>query len=115
MYFVYKPEGSSEWQKWKFEPEKLLSPEAEAIERKTGLDFGEFVQKARFNMRCRRALLWVLLKREHPRLTFEDVQISMEQTDFRFTRAEYDEMRAKAHEQFDGAELDAFLEQLDAE
>jgi len=115
MYFVYRPDASSEWQKWLFEPEKLLSPEAEVIERKTGLDYNDFVKKVQGNMRCRRALLWVLLKREHHQLKFDDVQISLEQTDFRFTRAEYAEMREKAHEQFSGAELDEFLEALDAE
>ena len=86
MRFVYAPEGL-EPKKWDFDPGKLMSPECMAIEKLTGLSFGEW-QKAflKDSITAQHAYLWVLLKRETPTLTAEQVQfmpseISMEWTE----------------------------------
>lgn len=78
MKFIYKPEGT-EPQSWDFEPNKLMSPEVEAIERHTGLTFMEWVmalEKGSFN--AFHGLLYVMLKRSHPTLKWTDVQFCMD-------------------------------------
>lgn len=81
-YFVYTPEGG-EPKKWLHDPTKLLSPEAEEIERLTGLTFGMFMaQMPMGSMLCIRAYLYVLLKRETPDLKFENIQITFNEVDF---------------------------------
>jgi hypothetical protein len=77
MKFIYSPEGA-DVETWDYEPDKLMSPEAEAIERVTGMTFGEWKNAVlRDSMRAIRALLWVYLKRTRPTLKFDEVQFSM--------------------------------------
>lgn len=81
-FFVYTPDGA-EPRKWLHDPTKLLSPEAEEIERLTGMPFGMFMaQMPMGSMLCLRAYLYVLLKRETPGLKFESVQITFNEIDF---------------------------------
>lgn len=78
MKFIYKPEGANP-QSWDFEPNKLMSPEVEAIERNTGLTFMEWVmalEKGSFN--AFHGLLYVMLKRTTPTLKWTDVQFCMD-------------------------------------
>jgi hypothetical protein len=72
--FVYTPEGL-EPKKWEFEPGRLMSPECMAIEKLTGMSFSEW-QKAFLtdSITAQHAYLWVMLKRENPVLTAEQVQ-----------------------------------------
>ena len=95
MRLVYQPEGSSEPQKWEISLGKFRSLEVEQIEKLTGMDYGnEF--KARLmkgNALARRALLFVLLRRQHPTTKFMDVdfaddelQLEMDLEELRETR-----------------------------
>jgi len=73
LFLIYKPEGADPRQ-WTFAPDKLLSSEAEAIEKVTGTTYEEFGQALiKGSVRARRALLWVLLKRDEPTLRHSQV------------------------------------------
>jgi hypothetical protein len=86
--FVYKPEGATP-KKWDFDPSKLMSPEAIAIERLTGMTFGEWQDAlSRGSMLALQALLYVLLKRETPTLKFDDVQFCNDDVDVELTDEE---------------------------
>lgn len=82
MQFVYQPEGA-EAKRWEFEPNKLMSPEAEAIERHTGLTFQEWGQAVtKGSILALHGLLFVLLKRSDPTLKWDAVQFCMDDLDF---------------------------------
>ena len=82
MRFVYTPEGADPIS-WDYNPTRLMSPEAEAIERHTGMTFGEFtVACGRGSMLAIHGLLYVLLKRQHPTLKFDEVQFCIDEIDF---------------------------------
>lgn len=52
---------------WTFEPEKLMSPERVAIEKQTGLTWGQWkVAFQEESVTAQHALVWVLVKRQHP-------------------------------------------------
>lgn len=93
MILIYHPEGDQEPQRFSYDPNKLMSPEMEAIERATGVAFSEFTQAVLTgHAKCRRALLWVLLKRQHPTLRFEDVSFRWEELKLEFSKQEYQSM-----------------------
>lgn len=96
MILRYTPEGA-EPTEFPFKPRKLMSAEAEAIERVTGWDFGgEFGQKLMTgSMLARRALLWVMLKRSTPTLRFEQVSICMDDVALDYDREELDAIAAQ--------------------
>lgn len=78
---VYKPKGN-EPQSWPVEPDKMLSPEVMAIERLTKMTFAEWGDAlGRGSITALHALLYVLLKREHPVLRPDDLSFSMEDID----------------------------------
>jgi hypothetical protein len=82
MKFVYAPEGA-EPKKWDYNPNRMMSPEAEAIERHTGMTFGEFLQKCgQGSFLAIHGLLYVMLKREYPTLKFDEVQFCLDDVDF---------------------------------
>lgn len=84
MFFVYKPEGV-EPLRWEFEPQKLMSPESEAIEKLTRMTFTEWLDAvARNSVTAIHALLYVLLKRKEPTLAYADVQFSMSEIAFEY-------------------------------
>lgn len=74
MFLVYKPEGQPE-QRWHFLPGRLKTAEMIAIEKRTGLKYGQqFKQELMMGgTLARQALLWTMLRREHHTLRFEDV------------------------------------------
>lgn len=76
--FVYAPEGADPM-KWEFDPMRLLSPEAMAIEKLTGMSFGIEWQEACVsgNMTAVHALLYVFLKRQNPTLKPDQVVFSL--------------------------------------
>jgi hypothetical protein len=83
------PEGSDEPKRWKYNPKKLMSAEREALERRTGRNFTEFtidVQKG--NSLCRRALLFMYLKREHPGVKFDDVDFAWDELTLEHSKGE---------------------------
>lgn len=82
MQFVYKPEGA-EPKKWDFDPDRLMSPEAVAIERLTKLTFAEWTEAVqRGSVLALHALLYVMLKREIPSLKPSEIEFSMSEVDF---------------------------------
>ncbi|MEV0112356.1 hypothetical protein AB0H77_03730 [Streptomyces sp. NPDC050844] len=116
MYLVYTPEGEEEPKRWKYHPKKLMTPEREDIERRTGYDFAEFTTRVlKGNSLCRRALLYVFLRREHPKTRYEDVQFTWDELDLAYSKGELLEMRAEMAEKLHGDELAAALEKMDEE
>lgn len=98
MRFVYKPEGADP-RKWDFDPYKLMSPEVEVIERNTGYAFGEWVdQVGRGSFTAIHGLLFVLLKRGHPTLKWDEVQFCMADIDFEMDDEEKVATRQKLEE-----------------
>lgn len=82
MRYVYTPEGA-EPQSWEYDASRLLSPEAEAIERHTGWTFEEWqAQLGRGSMLAHHGLLFVLLKRSRPTLKWDEVVFSYSEVDF---------------------------------
>jgi hypothetical protein len=116
VYLIYTPDGANEPKRFKYQPQKLLSAEREMLERRTGLDFAEFTQKVlKGNGACRRALLFMYLKREHPTLRYEDVDFAWDQLTLEFSRSEYLQMREEISKTLTGDDLAIALEQIDAE
>jgi spore cortex formation protein SpoVR/YcgB (stage V sporulation) len=116
MYLVYAPEGSDEPKRWKYQPQKLMSAEREMLERYTGKNFAEFtvdVQKG--NAKCRRALLYLYLKREHPTVKFEDVDFAWDELTLEHSKGEWLLMRESAPESVAADQLEAVLEKIDQE
>ena len=114
MYLVYQPEGTEEPQRFLYKPQKLMSAEREALERRSAMDFSDFTKGVlNGNAICRRALLWVMLKRQHPTLKFEDVDFAWDELKLEYSKQEYELMREQmlAKGNVDPEQL----EQLDAE
>ncbi|XUL90994.1 hypothetical protein ACQ86D_33825 [Streptomyces galilaeus] len=116
MYLVYQPEGSDEPKRWKYQPKKLMSPEREMLERFTGKNFTEFTQDVlKGNSKCRRALLYLYQKREHPTLKFDDVDFAWEELTLEHSKGELLLMRENVAESVPADQLAAVLEKLDQE
>jgi hypothetical protein len=116
MYLVYQPEGSDEPKRWKYNPLKLMSAEREMLEKRTGRNFTEFTKDVvQGSSVCRRALLFLYLKREHPSTRWDDVDFAWDELTLEFSRGELQAMRDEVAEKMTGAEREASLAQLDAE
>jgi hypothetical protein len=88
MKFVYKPEGV-EPRKWDWDPDKLMSPEAEAIERHTKMTYKEWFDAiGRGSMLALHGLLYVMLKRSNPKLQWDEVQFSAGEVTFEMSDEE---------------------------
>lgn len=88
MKVTYSPEDGDE-QVFDYNPNKLLSAEREALERRTGMSFQQFAMGVlRGHSLCRRALLHVLLKRQHPGIRFEDVDFAWDELTVEMTKGE---------------------------
>jgi hypothetical protein len=115
---TYTPDGSDKPQVWRYEPDKLLSSEAIAIEKVTGWSYEEFgmhlVQRA---MLARKALLWVLLKRNEPTLRFDQIDPPVSAIELEYDLDELTAMRAEVekNEDLTDAERRAALEFFDSE
>lgn len=116
MYLVYTPEGSEEPKRWKYQPKRLMSAEREMLERRTGRNFTEFsTDVLKGNSLCRRALLFMFLKREHPGVRYEDVDFAWDELVLEHSRGELTEMRRHVADSVPAEQLEAVLEKLDAE
>ncbi len=116
MYLNYQPEGSDEPTRWRYDPRRLMCAEREKIESLTGKDYSDFTKAVvNGNARCRRALLFVFLKRDHPKTKFEDVDFAWDELKLVHTRQELELIRAEVAKTLSGDQLAAALEQLDAE
>ncbi|MFG2699528.1 hypothetical protein [Streptomyces sp. NPDC048386] len=94
MYLIYQPEGAEEPQRFLYKPQKLMAPEREALERRSKMDFSDFTKGVlNGNAVCRRALLWVMLKRQHPVMKFEDVDFAWDELRLEYSRQELTLMR----------------------
>lgn len=73
MNITFEQDG--ETRRWdRFKPDRLLATEAEAIEKVTGMTFGQWGQALmNGSALAGRALVWVLQKREDAPLRFRDV------------------------------------------
>jgi hypothetical protein len=93
MKFVYKPEGV-EPHKWDWDPDKLMSPEAEAIERHTKMTYVEWLDRLeKGSILAFHGLLYVMLKRTNPKLQWDEVQFSSSEVDFELSDEEAAKMR----------------------
>lgn len=116
MYLVYAPEGSEEPKRWKYQPKKLMSAEREMLERYTGKNFTEFSQDVlKGNSKCRRALLYLYLKRDHPSIKFDDVDFAWDELTLEHSKSELRLMRENIADSVPADQLAAVLEKLDEE
>jgi hypothetical protein len=116
VYLVYQPEGSEEPKRWKYQPKKLMSAEREMLERYTGRDFTDFSQAVlKGNSKCRRALLYLYLKREHPTLKFDDVDFAWEELTLEHSKGELLLMREQLPDSVPPDQLEAVRAKLDEE
>ncbi len=103
LTFHYRPEGVDP-REWDFTPLKMTNGEAEQIESLTDLTFVEWQNKLlRGSAACTRAYLFVLLKREKPKLTIDQVAFTMGEVEFEWVADEDDE-DAEADDPKDDAE-----------
>jgi len=94
MYVVYKPSDGDE-QVWEYDPNKLLCAERELIEKRTGMRFTDWTEEVvKGGSLARRALLYVMQKRKHPTIKWDDVEFMWDQLDVEFSRDELLEIRA---------------------
>lgn len=115
MWFIYKPEDG-EPQEWWFDPQKVRAREAEAIEKRTGWDWGEFGQHLiQGSTLARRALLWTYQRRLHPTLRFEDVDFAMDEVELSPSVEEVAAIRAEMVKQDVPAETLAAFDRINAE
>lgn len=115
MYLIYLPEDGDE-QRFRYQPRKLMSPEMEAIERATDRGYQAFTADVlQGNALCRRALLWVLLKRQHPTLRFADVSFAWDELKLEYSRQELAAMISSVQETLTGAELAGVVAGLEAQ
>lgn len=114
MYLSYKPEGSDEPKRWKYDPRRLMSAEREMLERRTNRNFSQFAQDVvQGNSLCRRALLFVFLKRDHPTTRFEDVDFAWDELELEYTKGELRQIRETVSESMTGEDRVMALAQLD--
>ncbi|MFD9368773.1 hypothetical protein ACFWA6_13865 [Streptomyces sp. NPDC060020] len=116
MYLVYQPEGSDEPKRWHYNPRRMLSAERERIEKLTGRDWSDFTGAVmKGNSLCRRALLFVFLKREHPTTRFEDVDFAWDELSLEHTRGELLLIREQVVDNAPPDQRDSILASLDEE
>jgi len=115
MQLVYTPEGGEE-RRWDFAPSRLMSVESEMIEGVGGDawdSWPEFATKfINGNRRAYRAVLWCFLRRENPRLKFNEVVVRVDELTIEF---EADETRRaiEENEELTDAERAELLAELD--
>lgn len=116
MYLVYNPEGGDEPKRWKYNPKKLMSAEREMLERRTGKNFSEFTKDVQLgNSQCRRALLFMYLKRDHPGIRYEDVDFAWDELTLEHSKGELRLMREQVADSVPADQLAAVLAKLDQE
>jgi len=92
VYISYSPDGGDK-QIFRFDPNRIMSPEAEQIERKAGKPYGQAVADAQAGgITSRKAILWVLLRRQHPTLRYEDLNFAWADLELAYTVEELAEI-----------------------
>ncbi|WP_328962975.1 hypothetical protein [Streptomyces virginiae] len=116
MYLVYQPDGSDEPKRWAYNPRRIMSAERERVEKITGRDWSEFTAAVmKGNSLCRRALLFVFLKREHPTTRFEDVDFAWDELRLEHSRGELVLIREQVAENAPADQREALLAKFDDE
>lgn len=114
MYLVYRPEGAEEPQRFKYLPRRLMSGDREMLERRTDRNYSEFTKDVvAGNSLCRRALLYMFLRREHKGLRFEDVDFAWDELELEYSKGELTQMREAVAEGATGSEGARMLEAID--
>lgn len=115
MFLVYKPEGSQEATRWRYNPRKMMSAERENIERLTGRNWSEFTKEVvAGSSLCRRALLFTFLKRDHPSaVKFDDVDFAWDELSLEYSKGELVQLRQAAADAASGEQRAAILAKLD--
>lgn len=73
MHVIYAPEDGDK-REWDFKGHRILTSEAEALEKATGINLAEFSPRLiSGNPTAKRGLLWLLLRREEPRTRYSEV------------------------------------------
>lgn len=113
MFLILQREDETEPKRWRYDAKKLMSAEREMLERRTERAFDEFQQDViKGSTICRRALLFMFLKRDHPGVKYEDVDFAWDELKLEFSKPEYAEMIAQVSENLNGAERDAAMNSL---
>jgi hypothetical protein len=95
---TYAPRDG-ERREWTWKPSEMPSQEAELIEDVMDLPYQAFIAKwLSGSTRARRALLWVLLRREVPALEFGQVRFLLDEVGDDFDDDEIANMRARLNE-----------------
>ncbi|WP_329311711.1 hypothetical protein [Streptomyces sp. NBC_01262] len=101
MIFTYSRQGA-EPQRWDLSEVRFLSSEAEAVERTTGLEWGEVLHWRtlvdKVSPTARRGLLWILLKRSDPTLRYSACDPVLAEMDVKLGAKELAELRAEAEQ-----------------
>ncbi|MER5882720.1 hypothetical protein ABT160_02710 [Streptomyces sp. NPDC001941] len=114
MYLIYQPEGQDEPTRWKYNPRRLMAVEREDLERRTSRNFSTFTTDVvQGNALCRRALLFTYLRRDHPKVKFEDVDFTWDEVKLAYSQQELHLMREDALETLHGDQLAAALASFD--
>lgn len=93
MIVKYAPAGADE-KTWDYKAEDLPSIDAEDIEDAMGITFDEFqVKLMTGGAKARRALLWVMLRRDEKTLKFNDVAFKMGEVSVDFDSEELKRIR----------------------
>lgn len=93
MIVTYSPAGG-ESRTWDYKADDLPSSDAEDIEDAVGITFDEFqVRLMTGGAKARRALLWVLMRRDTPGLRFGDVSYRMGELSVEFDAPELARLR----------------------
>lgn len=118
MIVTYRPDGQREV-RWDLKDVRLLMSEAEAIERVTGKDWSEVRTQQSLVIRdspvAKRALTWVLLKRQEPQLRYRSFDPPEGSIKVRLDAEEAAEIRAGIEDEYgdDEDEYDRAMRQLD--
>lgn len=95
MIITFTP-TDSERRVYEFDPNKLMSVEAELVEKKVGKPYGQAVTDImQGSALARRALVFVLEKRTHPTLNWDAFDFPFDAVEFEFDRDELTDMRAR--------------------
>lgn len=116
MIIVYAPEGGEE-KRWDLKTARIMAPEAEAVEKVTGLEWEPAKAKVlNGSMLATRAVAWVLMKRENPTLRYAAFTPAASELGFEFDAEEMAAIRKgiEDNQDLDEDERAAALAQLDA-
>lgn len=98
MKFSYTPEGADP-REWVINLNKLPNVEAEEIERRTDMTYGEWGDALERNsMRALHALLFVLMRRSTPSLKWDQIVFSMSEVSLEMELAEKKEALVRIRE-----------------